>query len=517
MSNTTALFREIELKFEVTRDQMRRLRSKQVLKDLGDGPQQEATLRSIYYDTPDQALRDHGMSLRVRQNADGWVQTAKIGRDLMAGLSSPIEIEHPVPGPAIDIGKLKSTGVADEVVKLLDKSSLVPMFETIFSRTTRQLRAPCGAAVEVAFDSGKVKAGNSTSQIREMELELKSGERSALFALAEQLTSGEAVRFSDWSKAERGFRLCGGQLDTVPDPQAYVTPDISRTSTTAEAFSSQLQACARQIAHNWKVVLDSDAVEGPHQLRIGLRRLRSTLRAYKTVADSKNLRHLDRKAKQLAAVAGQLRDADVLVEEIVSAPAMPDGTELTGLRELLEAERKIIRSDVRAKLAGDDMMRLLLRLGAFIESPKKQIPKKKNRNRPVISIANSALRKSWSKVEMKGRDIARLTIEERHSMRKSLKELRYQIDAFANLYPRHKVKPFCKKLKSLQDVFGYLNDVAMAERITSLISAKQAAKPNIQRAAGFALGWHTARSQFAWRQARHEWKDLERSRKFWKA
>lgn len=517
MSNPNARPREIELKFDVTDEQMRRLRRKRLLADLADGKAARTTLRSIYFDTPDQTLRNHGISLRVRRKAGGWIQTAKIGRDLVAGLSTPVEIEHPVPGPVIDISKLKSSGVADEVVELLDKSRLVPMFETVISRTTRQLRTPCGATAEIAFDNGKVKAGTSTSQFREVELELKSGEPSALFALAEQLTSGETLRFSDWSKAERGFRLRGGQFDAVPDPQAYVAPDLSQRLTSTEAFSLQLRSCSRQIAHNWKVVLDSDAIEGPHQLRIGLRRLRSILRAYKAVADGKRLCRLDRMAKRLSAIAGRLRDADVVVEEIVSVPEMPDGAELAGLRKLLEVERENIRSDIRAQLAGDEMMRLLLKLGAVIESPKKQIRKKKARNRPVKQIATAALQKSWSDVEKKGRSITRLTIEQRHSLRKSLKALRYQIDAFASLYPTRKVRSFCKKLKVLQDAFGYLNDVATAERMAGLIPADHADKPEVQWAAGFVLGWHTARSQIAWRQARHDWQDLEQSRKFWKS
>lgn len=516
MSKETSQSREIELKFDVTDEQMRRLRGKKLLGNFADGKAVRATLHSTYYDTVNQALRERGMSLRVRRKGDNWVQTAKIGRGLVAGLSNPIEIEHRISGPGVDIAKLKDTAIWNELSGLCESQDLRPVFETVIFRTTRLVRTPCGAAVEIAFDRGRIDTEMSTCQIREVELELSSGKPSSLFRLAEQLTDGEMVRFSEWSKAERGYRLCSGQTNVVPEPQGYVPPDIYCGSTATDAFAAQLRACARQIAHNWKVVLDSNAVEGPHQLRIGLRRLRSVLRAYRTTVDSKKLLRLDRMARRLAAVAGRLRDADVLVNEIASAQGMPDGAGFSGLQELLEAERGIIRCDVRDKLAGDEMMRLLLKLGAFIESPKKQIPKKKARNLPAVGIANSAIQKSWNKVEKKGRDIAHLTIDERHSMRKSLKELRYQIDAFANLYPSRKVKPFCRRLKALQGAFGYLNDVAMAEQMISLISAHQEVKPEVDRAAGFVLGWHMARSQIAWRKARRDWRDLAHSRKFWK-
>lgn len=515
MSKKDAPNREIELKFEVSSEQMRRLRRSPFLRKFASDQSERAELRSIYFDTPDFALRDQNMSLRVRHKDGVWTQTAKIGRDIVAGFTCPIEIEHRVDGPAIDIHKLKDVGFSDKVAALLDASALAPVFETNISRETHQLRYPGGSLIEIAFDTGKVTAGNSATKVLELELELISGKPSSLFCVAERLTRGETVRFSDWSKAERGYRLCAGEASTPLRSKTLSLPDLSPGAAAADAFGQLLFAFTNQIAHNWKIVLDSDEVEGPHQLRIGLRQLRSLLQAFRPIAGKKKLRRLDRSASKLAAITGRLRDADVLLNTIVSDGEFSQDRGFSALRQKLVQEREDIRKKVRAKLAGGKMMRLLLKLGALAQSPDKLISGDKAGNRPVEDIAAAALTKSWNSANRWGRNIEHLSIEERHRMRKCLKTHRYQVDAFASLYPRRLVKPYRKKLKTLQDIFGYLNDVAMAEQLTGSISKDEPKADKIQRACGMVLEWHTARSELTWRQARHKWKGLTRARQFW--
>ena len=510
--------REVELKFDVTEDQMRRLRNKPILRRLGEGRPARATLRSVYFDTPDQSLRARGMSLRVRRKGDSWVQTAKIGQGVVAGMSRPLEIEFPVDGPALDLERLNKAGVPEALNALLNDVELVPLFETVISRTTRQLRAPGGSMVEIAFDSGTVRAGKATSPIREIELELKDGEPSSLFGIAEKLTGNETVRFSEWSKAERGYRLLSGDIGTVAKPKTFGAPALAKDSSVKEAFGPQLRVCAQQIAHNWRVVLDDDHIEGPHQLRVGLRRLRSLLNAYRPVANGDELRQLAATARGLATTAGALRDADVLLDEIVAGAAKAAGKDsgLDELQALLRDRRAKTREQVRAKLSGDEVMGLLLKLGEFIETPKTQIPRKKDRNRPVSDIAGTALEKSWHGAARRGKRIAKLSIDERHEMRKALKKLRYQVDAFGSLYPAGSVKPFRKKLKELQDVFGYLNDVAMADALAHAKFPEANDPAGVQHATGFVLGWHTARAEQAWHDARRTWKSLSREQPFWR-
>ena len=70
--------------------------------------------------------------------------------------------------------------------------------------------------------------------------------------------------------------------------------------------------------------------------------------------------------------------------------------------------------------------------------------------------------------------LTRLDAEQRHEMRKALKNLRYQTEFFAPLFERRDTRRFVEQLKTLQDVFGYINDVRMAPRLIDVQKQRNA-------------------------------------------
>jgi CHAD domain-containing protein len=100
-------------------------------------------------------------------------------------------------------------------------------------------------------------------------------------------------------------------------------------------------------------------------------------------------------------------------------------------------------------------------------------------------------------------------------MRKSLKDLRYTLEFFETLYKPTEVRPFIKELKKLQDIFGYVNDVEIARTLETIGEERCADSRAAQRAAGCAIGWHTARSAQSWDRATKIWKELRKATPFW--
>jgi len=135
---------------------------------------------------------------------------------------------------------------------------------------------------------------------------------------------------------------------------------------------------------------------------------------------------------------------------------------------------------------------------------------------PVEDYADKALQKRWKKPARLGRSIRSLEGVKRHEMRKSLKKLRYTIQFLAPLYGRAKVKPFVNQLKKLQDIFGYVNDVAMAGQIRDICAAACRDEPAALIAAGFVLGEHEAKAAEAWAGAPEAWHRLRSSGRFWR-
>ena len=100
-------------------------------------------------------------------------------------------------------------------------------------------------------------------------------------------------------------------------------------------------------------------------------------------------------------------------------------------------------------------------------------------------------------------------------MRKALKGFRYIVEFFGSLYDGRQVGRFVKDLRKLQDVFGYVNDVATAKALNTIADERCAATPAAQRAAGYVLGWHQVRSEHAWDGVAEVWDHLTQRGRFW--
>ena len=505
---------ELELKLELTRDELRRVRSHPALGDLAVGEPVTRTVRSIYFDTPDHRLRALGISLRLRSDGESWKQTVKAGTGVEHGVSNPIEAETVVEQPEPDLDRIGNRKIRRKVEKAVARSILEPVFETVVERTTRQLHSGEGE-LELALDEGTVRAGAAENALCEAELELKSGAPECLLETAAKLFGSAPVRFSESSKAERAYSLALGRTNghAHVEPQRGVLPELHAEQTCAEAFGLIVRSAADQIVANRRAVLETVDPAAAHQLRIGLRRLRSALRAFRPLHDTPALRELEGHAQALARTVGELRDADVLIEHIYAPVAglIKADPGVPRVREALVAHRDSMRGRVRVALEGEQWSMLQLYLALWPRT----IEDAPGLDRPIKKFARAALKRQWKKVADSGERLDDLSVEQRHEMRKALKTLRYAVEFFASLYPEAETRPFIKETRSLQEVFGYLNDVVAAERLGVLCHEACRDSREAQRTAGYVLGWHNAQAAHAWTDAHKGWLRLKELPQFW--
>ncbi len=504
--------REFELKLDLTGKDLDLLAGNPKLQS--GGVASRKTLRSVYYDTPDHRLHEEGISLRVRSDGHSFVQTVKLDAHLEDGISNPIEVEDTLGNAQPDPNRIHDKRVRRKVCKAVKGSGLTQAFETVVTRTTHRLRTR-GSVMELALDRGETLAMNRRSEICEAELELVKGHPKDLLQTAQSLFVKSGVRLSPISKAERGYRLL---LKTRPankiEPLHAQPPDIAKGQTCGEAFAAILRAARQQIVRNRDVVLETDEPEGAHQLRIGLTRLRSAHRALNALVDSPQLRQLESDARTVSRAVGQLRDADVLIEDIYAPvagnpPLKPGFAELY---EALQAHRATMQKDARQALTGEAWSRLLLSLTLWPA----MLERDPSLQDPVEDYADKALQKRWKKAAKLGRSIGSLEGARLHKMRKSLKKLRYTVEFLTPLYPEAEVKPFVRQLKKLQDVFGYVNDVAMAGQVRDVGASRCADEPAALIAAGEMLGHHQAKAAEVWASAPKAWRRLKASGRFWR-
>ena len=505
--------REFELKLALSEEDYERLHAHPKLAG-SQRERSEKVLKSVYYDTPDLRLRDLGVTLRVRNDAKGFLQTVKAETELENGISNPIEVEAPVETPKPDLERIGDKSLRRKLLKAISGSSLERAFETVVTRTFYKLQIG-DSLVELALDRGEARAKRRKTPIREAELELIEGDPKALLGITQELFAGQTVHLSSMSKAEKGYRL----LLKVPEARPEIAPakageaGVKSGQSCGAAFAAIMRSAGEQIIHNRTVVLEADVAEGAHQLRVGLTRLRSAHRALKPLLDTPAFHQLEDDARAIARAVGELRDADVLIEDIFApvADAVPDKQGFDALRRALKAHRQIKQDSARRCLGGEQWSRLLLGVALWPSIIEKD---PSLQQRPIEDYAKQALKTRWKKVAKCGRAIDQLEPEEKHKMRRSLKKLRYLIEFFAPLFSSKDVTPFVKQLKTLQDVFGYVNDVRMAEQLRTL-AAEHADGPNCAVAAGIVLGWHEEKAVETWVHAQEEWRRLKSRGHFW--
>lgn len=467
--------------------------------------------RSIYFDTRKRALWTAGLTLAVAETGEGWVQRITCER-APARAGSTRELEIAVDGKTPDIASISEKSWRHRIEKALDGEPLVAVCELSVDRSSRELTSSSGDVIGLELDTGRVAAGKRKQGFRLARLRLKSGEPAALLAVAACIVSDGKIELSP-TAAERGYRLGDTRKQTRILPVKAEASPIDEDMTAAEAMSAVAGSAVAQIQRNWRAVEQTDDPEAVHQLRVGLRRLRSALRIVRHAIDDQGLRTIGEKARDLASSVGRVRDVDVLLSDIV-APLAATAHVAAGLSELrrnLSHERTMLREEVLKTLTSREASLLQIEL-ALLPYRIAHVAAKddKHLQQPVRRFADKALRKLLDRVCKRGRRIEELTIEERHELRKAMKSLRYGIDFFAPLYPDGKVRHLQEGASDLQDVLGYLNDVALAERLLTYPFAGAARSEAISQAIGAVIGWHAAQAEHAWRSAKTAWKHFHK-------
>ena len=230
---------ETELKFLFEERDLAKITSLVSAASGREGPVHQR-LRAIYFDTPNCDLWKHGFTLRVRTNGTGHVQTVK------QFTSSSIdrgewEAETTDPEPNLDL--LRNTPLARLAAKSAIRQALRATFEVNVERTSYLLAA---AASSKHRSIRAIEANGEKLGVRELELELKSGDRHALFNLARAFVAQAPLHPSLISKAERGHLLAG----TWGRPAKSSKPRLDKEMTCGQAFQQIGQTCLRDFHLN---------------------------------------------------------------------------------------------------------------------------------------------------------------------------------------------------------------------------------------------------------------------------
>ncbi len=511
---------EIELKFQVPNASRRAVDAA-----VGAGDSRRTRLQAIYFDTPDRRLAAAGLALRLRKEGRRWVQTLKA-----AGPNAMQRLEHNVPltgamgvpasaVPGADPLRHAGTAAGNLLAAALtardgDESAprLVALYRTDIWRRIRTLRAT-GGTVELAFDSGEIVAGERRWPVCELEIELLRGRPGAVIDVARRWVRRHELWLDVRSKAERGDRLereaqlgpvikAGGEVRLEPEQSAHA------------ALRAVVAHCLQQILPNASEVADGRCSdEHVHQLRVGLRRLRSALRffaGWTAPFDPAWAARLTALFRQL----GVARDRDALAASLLPAlrqagaplfelPPAPDGPTPTEL--LRTSEATLLLLDLLAYQVNGPAAPA----PPLADAPAGDVRPAPEPLPPLPDAVTARLQRWHRRVVRPGKRYAELDDLARHSLRKRVKRLRYAAEFVASLYGGKAVARYLKRLAPVQDSLGRYNDLCVG------LATYRSAVGDDPRA-WFAIGWLTARREVLLAESASALKDFVRCEPFWK-
>ena len=506
---------ETELKLLLDPADVAAFRRHPLLKEHAIARLRQQQLTSIYFDTPDLYLRRHDAALRVREASERgghihhyWVQTLKAGGQVVAGLHQREEWESRVEGPRPELAALIAlVGPGSSWAELLATRALaerlVPIFTTRVRRTTWLLRLPQGGEVELALDQGEVRHGAARLPISEIELELKSGDAARLFDFVLALLETLPLRVCNISKAERGYAL------QAPPPPAAVEAsrlDLPPGLTVEQGFLAIIGNCLAQVQGNEAGVAQGGDPESVHQMRVGLRRLRSALGLFGKVAPCPAV--LRQELVWLASELGAARDWEVFAGDTLGqvAAARPEQAQWAPLRQAaFDAARKN-RQVAAAAVASVRYTRLLLCLGGWLQGARWRdalaAPGQEALAAPLTLFAKQALARRHHTLKKRARRLRGATPRARHQVRIAAKNLRYAAGFFQSLCRANRLRPYVAALADLQAALGWLNDASVADRLLRRLGRTH---PELARGTRFVRGYLLARSERKVRKLGKPW------------
>jgi CHAD domain-containing protein len=216
-----------------------------------------------------------------------------------------------------------------------------------------------------------------------------------------------------------------------------------------------------EVADLRAAALDFSDIEGVHNMRVSIRRLRSALRDFMPLMNKQALKRPIKDLKRTADTLGAVRDQDVAIVALnrFQADAETKAVE-EGIGNLLrerENLRETARLDLTEALAVSRFKDLQER---FTEAIDKATARKKSNGRASSfnEVGHKVVARGWQDLYELGASLYEpFNIEELHEMRIAAKRLRYAMELFAACWGE-KITPFAEQIAEMQSFLGEVHD-----------------------------------------------------------
>lgn len=461
----------------------------------------EEHLVTTYLETSDRRLWHEGLTLRYRTTKDSGDGTWTL------------KVPHDSNGPGLERTEVSCPGQRDEVPKglqsvlrgVLRREPLRPL---VTLETTRQRLALHGdrdqRLAELDDDLVLVVGGlRDGLQFRQVELEL----------LEQGWEGHEVIRHLEAAGARVGLvPKLAKAVDLPPGSSSKlrVTKRVTLATVVQAAVRSGLD---RLVRYDWSLRLagSEPARNDVHRARVATRRLRSDLKTFGSILDPMWTRHVRSDLKWLGTALGEVRDVDVLAEQLADAPP--------ALEQRLAEQRAAATGRLSEVLESGRYLDLLNKLHAASE----RLPLAEGAAPEAQRAARNALptlvHARWRAVRRQVRRAGpKPSATQLHHIRIKAKQLRYAAEAAAPVVGRP-AKRTASAAEHIQTVLGQHHDAVACETWLRgqvklpVTSGTVGISPSIALEVGRFLAEARRRRQEARGKWNHAWSRLAKSKR----
>ncbi|HEX4745299.1 MAG TPA: CYTH and CHAD domain-containing protein [Gaiellaceae bacterium] len=424
---------------------------------------------TTYYDTEDLRLARWGASLRHRPG-EGWTVKLPAERDAPFLVRPEIVFEGNGGAPPEAAVELVRGFVRNGEVGVRVRMTTI--------RRRRELHGSDGQLIGGVVDDAVSVLGDEHTPTSFRELEVEIGDEmtpTLLDALVERLRQAGAGSHDHTAKYIRAL----GDLPLMPEvPVSDLARDASAGDVVRRAIALSV---IRLVLHDPVVRLDVDP-EGVHQARVATRRLRSDLRTFRSLVQRDFAARVRDELGWIAAILGEVRDGDVLLERLRSRSAeLPEDerARVAGVLATLEIHRNDAHSRLLESLRSARYVALLDLLVDAANAPELADVA----SAPAAEAIPALVRRPWHKLEKRVQALdGNPSDEQLHEIRIRTKRVRYAAEAAAAVVGKP-ARTFARAAAGLQDVLGDLNDAVVAAAWLDDWRAEDR-EPDERRAAG---------------------------------
>ncbi len=446
------------------------------------GNERTVEVEDRYIDTAYGALGQAGFGARLRREDNGpYTVTVKSssherpadeagGERESKALSQRVEVEAPA-SERLDPDTWPSSAARELINKVRDGARLRLLF-TINQRREKKTLALDDGPVQLALDRVAVfRGGRPLASFSVLELEVSGGSGADLNRLAALVEATGYVLPEPRSKEEiaRHYVAQAAEDRNHRLPPVPTSTGVKADDSLGSAGRKVLRLHLARMLHFEAGARSGDDPEDLHKMRVATRRLRAAWRVFDGAYRPKVQRRYVKELRSIARVLGDVRDIDVLLEDLdgyITDLPRPGRDAVEPLRAAWRRQREIARGRMNAKLDSKAYRDFVDDCLEFTESPgAAEILTPLGRPSLVRDNAGSRILAAYERMRAYDTIITWADVATLHALRIEAKRLRYTMEYFSEVMPVTSRK-LIAQVTELQDHLGLMNDADVAASAT---------------------------------------------------